>query len=148
MEKPTAAAVGEALRLAEVRCDARGLRWTEPRRRTYELLVEAAVPLKAYDLISSFVGGRGVAGPPTVYRALEFLISEGLVHRIESLNAYLACDGRHGHGSAEFLICECCGRVAELPNGLWAPVEAVAAEHGFRIDRIVVEAAGFCANCA
>ena len=78
---------------------------------------------KAYDLISSYAhDGEPVAKPPTIYRALEFLTAQGLVHRIESMNAFLAC-GSNPHGrSTEFLICDCCGRVEELPG-----VAAVAA---------------------
>lgn len=73
-----------------------------PRRRTYELLLEAGCPVKAYDLISTYAqAGERLAKPPTIYRALDFLLAQGLVHRLESLNAFLACpleDARHAGG--------------------------------------------------
>ena len=91
--------VAAALAHAEALCGAQGHRWTEPRRRVLELLVEAGEPVKAYDLMASY-GAEG-AKPATVYRALEFLEKVGLVHRIVSLSAFQACIGHDGaHGAA------------------------------------------------
>lgn len=121
---------------------------TPSRGRTYELLLEAAAPVKAYDLIASYAGKNApVAKPPTIYRALEFLTEQALVHRIESLNAFLACHADHSGHAAEFLICDCCGRVEELNLATEALASKAAAALGFRADRIVLEVHGACANC-
>jgi Fur family zinc uptake transcriptional regulator len=138
-----------ALHAAEARCVAAGERWTRPRHRTYELLLEADGPVKAYDLISAY-GGKGeqLAKPPTVYRALEFLSAHGLVHRIDSLNAFLACRSDHRTRAAEFLICDCCGRVQELALGAGPVATDAAAAHGFRPERVVLEIHGACAACS
>jgi Fur family transcriptional regulator, zinc uptake regulator len=144
---PPAQAVSTALSAAEAKCIAQGERWTPSRRRTYELLLEAGTPVKAYDLLSSYAPeGEPAAKPPTIYRALDFLLAHGLVHRIESLNAFVACtaDGAH---SAEFLICDCCGRVEELGLGVDRAAVVAAADRGFRPTRVVLEVHGLCADC-
>ncbi|ODT84938.1 Fur family transcriptional regulator [Phenylobacterium sp. SCN 70-31] len=137
-----------ALARAESRCLAAGERWTEPRRRTFELLVEAGRPVKAYDLVASYGPGRRPTKPPTVYRALAFLIGLGLVHKVETGNAFIACPrpdaARH---AANFLICEVCGRADELDLGMREPLEAIAQRLAFRLDRVVIEARGVCAPC-
>lgn len=138
-----------AMRLAESHCVEAGERWTEPRRRTYELLLQAGDAVKAYDLIATYAGRKEpIAKPPTVYRALEFLMSQGLVHRIESLNAYIACRSGHAHAASEFLICDCCGRVHEAPLALDAAHVARIAAQGFSSSRIVLEIHGRCVACA
>lgn len=137
-----------ALVRAEARCLAAGERWTAPRRRTFELLVEAGRPVKAYDLVACYGPGRRPTKPPTVYRALDFLIDLGLVHKVETDNAFIACPrpdaARH---SANFLICEVCGRADELDLGMEESLEAIAARLAFRLDRVVIEARGVCAAC-
>ncbi|MBA4793444.1 MAG: transcriptional repressor [Phenylobacterium sp.] len=146
--RSTLKAVAAALAEAEQVCLAAGDRWTASRRRTYELLVQAGGPVKAYDLISAYATeGEPVAKPPTVYRALEFLTGKGLVHRIESLNAFLACDAQHDGAAAEFLICDCCGRVEELDVGMQDLAAAAVNARGFRPTRIVLEVHGTCAGC-
>ncbi len=137
-----------ALAEAERRCVAAGERLTAPRRRVLELLLEAGQPVKAYDLMAG-VGPPGeTAKPPTVYRALEFLARAGLAHRIESLNAYMACRlGATAHG-AGFLIGDCCGAAREIQP--MTPVEVRQATHdaGYVVTGITVEAHGLCADCA
>lgn len=137
-----------ALVHAEARCLAAGERWTEPRRRTFELLVEAGRPVKAYDLVAVYGPGRRPTKPPTVYRALDFLIELGLVHKVETGNAFIACPrpdaARH---AANFLICEVCGRADELDLGMRQPLEAIAQRLAFRLDNVVIEARGVCATC-
>ncbi len=87
--------VDEALNEAEAVCEARGARLTKIRRKVLSLMLEHREPAKAYDLLQR-LDGEGAAKPPTVYRALEFLLEMGLAHKIESLNAYVAC-GHWGH---------------------------------------------------
>lgn len=144
----TPSALLAALAAAEVHCKDRGEQWTAPRRRTYELLLRAGVPVKAYDLISAYPRpGERFATPPTIYRALDYLASAGLVHRIESLNAFLACSSDEEGHAPGFLICDCCSRVAELELAADLEVVKAAAELGFKIKRMVLEAHGICANC-
>lgn len=137
-----------ALSVAESLCQRRGEQWTAPRRRTYELLVKAGGPVKAYDLISTFAqAGERLAKPPTIYRALDFLLAQGLVHRIESLNAFLACPSEDGRHAAGFLICDCCRRVKELDLGAASAALDAAATEGFLVERVVLEAHGICGDC-
>lgn len=138
--------VGTALAEAEARCAAQGHRWTEPRRRVLELLVEAAEPVKAYDLMAAY-GAEG-AKPATVYRALEFLEKVGLVHRIVSLSAFQACVGHDGAHRAAFLICDCCGSAEEFEAAAGDQVAAAARTRGFGVDRVLVEVHGRCRACA
>lgn len=144
--------LAEALRDAETLCDRTGQRLTAPRRRVLELLLSSGGPVKAYDLMAAFGGEGGPAKPPTVYRALEFLERQGFAHRIESLNAYVACrragegEGEGLHGAA-FLICDCCGTAREAPAPALADVERLSAEAGFSVRSLVMEARGLCAAC-
>ncbi len=139
--------VATDLAQAEARCIEAGERWTRPRMRTYELLAEAGRPLKAYDLIARFGPGRAPAKPTTVYRSLAFLEEHGLAHRIASLNAFVACARRPQRHPAEFLICDCCGRVEEADFGAARITRAFAVQRGFRTDRVLLEARGLCPAC-
>jgi Fur family zinc uptake transcriptional regulator len=104
--------------------------------------------VKAYDLISTFGQvGEGPAKPPTVYRALEFLERQGLVHRIESLSAYVACGKGQGGHAAAFLICDCCGKTHEIEAAIGEPLQQAANETGFVLQSVAIEAHGRCAAC-
>jgi len=134
------------LRRAVDRCGLEGQRWTPARQRVYELVLKAGSPIKAYDIMDLYQDGPA-AKPPTVYRALEFLEQVGLVHRIASLNAYVACQGDQETHAAAFLICDCCGSAQEFEPG---PVDAAtraAAAHGFEARRIALEVRGRCRRC-
>ena len=135
------------LKAAEGRCAAERQRLTEPRRRALEMLLRAGQPVKAYDLLPKFHAGGRAAKPPTVYRALEFLERRGLAHRIESLNAYVACkQGPEAHAAA-FLICDCCGETREVePVGAERLIE-LAGRAGYSVSVVTVEAHGRCAAC-
>ncbi|MEO5336512.1 MAG: transcriptional repressor [Magnetospirillum sp. WYHS-4] len=138
----------EALATAEAVCAKRGARFTELRRRVLEIVWAGHRPLGAYDILDSLGRERGGAAPPTVYRALEFLLEQGLIHRLESLNAYIGCTvpGRP-HGS-QFLICRACGRVAELDDARIEEAIRLSAETvGFTVERKAVEATGLCPRC-
>jgi len=141
------AALTHALAQAETRCEGDGQRLTAPRKRVLELLLAAPGPVKAYDLIGAFGAGGEAAKPPTVYRALEFLERQGFAHRIESLNAYVACRlGAEVHAAA-FLICDCCGDAREVePTGSTAFM-AAAEGAGYAIQSMTIEAHGKCAAC-
>jgi Fur family zinc uptake transcriptional regulator len=135
------------LKAAESLCAAERQRLTEPRRRALEMLLRAGQPVKAYDLLPKFHAGGRAAKPPTVYRALEFLERHGLAHRIESLNAYVACRRVGETHAAAFLICDCCGATAEVEPKAAGEIDAVAAEAGYRLTAVTIEAHGLCAAC-
>jgi Fur family zinc uptake transcriptional regulator len=138
-------ALAAALRDAHSRVAACDERLTDSRRRVLELLLEAGAPVKAYDLIAAY--GEGGAKPPTVYRALEFLERLGFAHRLESLNAYVACRRSGEVHAAAFLICECCGAAAEIEPEIAAGVESAAEAHGYSLRGVMLEARGLCSSC-
>lgn len=140
--------LAESLDQADSICSEHGGKLTPLRRKVLSLLIEAPAPTKAYDLLDK-LGGASSAKPPTVYRSLDFLIEMGLVHRIESLNAYVVCGHwRHGHAAA-FLICENCGGAGELHAD--ASMETLAREASavqFRMRSASIEVRGLCGRCA
>lgn len=144
------AALGSRLAAAEAVCTRRDQRLTAPRRRVLEMLLEAGQPVKAYDLMAAYEP-TAPAKPPTVYRALEFLEREGFAHRIESLNAFVACghpvDGEAIVHAAAFLICDCCGATREVEARLGDPIAGQAVEAGYEIHAVTVEAHGLCQSC-
>jgi Fur family zinc uptake transcriptional regulator len=138
--------LGRALAAAEALCSEMDEELTPPRRRVFELLLATGAPAKVYELIGAYQPGARAVAPTTVYRALAFLERMGLVHRLESLNAYIACqDGRHGH-AAGFLICESCGAAREFEPDL-ASAAAAACAAGYSLNRITTEARGLCPAC-
>lgn len=147
----TAPEVDRALATIEAACIAEGERMTAPRRRVLELLLSAGEPVKAYDLIARYGLDGQAAKPPTVYRALEFLERRGVVHRIASISAYVACsahDDEVGSHAAAFLICDCCGATAEvaIPSSSLG-IDVAASAVGYEIERTTIEGHGRCANC-
>ena len=139
----------DAISHAERVCRERAQKFTPIRRQVLEALLASHRPLGAYEVIDELARSMPRPAPITVYRALDFLMTNGLVHRIESRNAYLAC--AHDHDQAQmvaFLICDRCGSVGEMPA---APVaqslSAAARASGFAPKLSVVEITGTCAHC-
>lgn len=133
---------------AEAICAAAHESLTPLRRRVLELLIDAGGPAKAYDLLDGLKSGAGAAKPPTVYRALDFLTRLGLAHRVESLNAFVACDVGACARTTIFLICDCCGAALESDAGhALVDVGEAAKGAGFAIARTMIEAHGLCAAC-
>jgi Fur family zinc uptake transcriptional regulator len=133
---------------AERRCTAAGESFTPLRRRVLELLLDQHGPAKAYDLLPLLDSDKGTAKPPTIYRALEFLVRVGLAHRIESLNAFVACDVGACARSTIFLICEKCGAAEEFDAGhALVDLTDAAKRDGFAISRTMIEASGVCSAC-
>jgi len=143
------ACLAQAIASAEQACAARGVRLTDLRKRVLELVWDSHAPVKAYDLLDRLRQERSGVAPPTVYRALDFLVAEGLIHRIESLNAFVGCGGPDDAGhQGQFLICRACGETAELNDPDIADVLARKAQRlGFRIDLSTVELKGLCPRC-
>lgn len=119
------------------------------RQKIYDVLQDSGSPLSAYDILAK-LAAEGISGPPTVYRALKKLLSMGLVHRIESLNAYVAC-GRGGAGhahTAQFAICNECESVTEMDDEkLHHAIHQWSDRTGFRIEQETVEVKGTCRKC-
>ncbi len=146
--------VADALSSAEMVCAQRGARLTDLRRQVLELVWDSHAPIGAYDVIdrlSRLRAGQGDdsrVAPPTVYRALDFLIDQGLIHRIESLNAFVGCAEPERPHRGYFLICDACGAAHELAErALDRGLRDRAAELDFQIRRITIEVAGLCADC-
>jgi Fur family zinc uptake transcriptional regulator len=141
--------IEEALDAAEQKCSEEGLRLTPLRRRVLELVWSSHEPVGAYHILDTLREERAGAAPPTVYRALEFLRDHDLIHRIESLNAFVGCgDPARRHGG-QFLICTECGAVAELDDPDIAGAVACRADAlGFTVDRQTIEVSGRCGACA
>ena len=142
------ACIAGALSAAEAACAARALRLTPLRRRVLEILLESHQALGAYDVLGRLASEGLGDQPPVAYRALSFLTEQGFAHRIERLNAYVACahpEAGEGHGAA-FLICRDCGRVAEA-LAEEAPLADDARGAGFAVEDAVVEARGLCPAC-
>lgn len=143
-----AGCVRHAIRDAEAICAGRGARLTTLRRRVLELIWSSHAPVGAYDLLRRLSRERETAAPPTVYRALDFLLDHGLIHRIESLNAFVGCAAPVEAHSGQFLICRRCGAAAELDD----PRVRRAIAHGarelrFTVESDTVEIRGLCAAC-
>jgi Fur family zinc uptake transcriptional regulator len=140
--------ISDALDTAEEICGERGLRLTALRRRVLELVWSRHEPVRAYDLLEELRTERRRAAPPTVYRALEFLIENGFVHRIESLNAFVGCAGPRRPHAGQFLICRGCASVAELDDAAISRMIARKAQSlGFRAQHQTIEVTGLCPEC-
>jgi Fur family transcriptional regulator, zinc uptake regulator len=135
---------------AEAICRAQGARLTPIRRKVFEALCAVDKPLGAYELADrlSPAGGRRLA-PITVYRALDFLIEQGLAYRLASLNAYIpSLNGGERQEAAALLVCESCGLVEEVTSqDLSLEVSNLLKQEGFRLKSKVLEVAGHCAHC-
>ncbi|MEP4198705.1 MAG: transcriptional repressor [Aliishimia sp.] len=133
----------------EAHCAEAGLQFTPTRRRVLEILLDQHKALGAYDILEVLRSEGLGSQPPVAYRALDFLVANGFAHKIEHLNAFIACCRPGQTHTAAFLICRMCKAVAEAPStpariALEGSAEAV----GFSIEATVVEATGLCPNCA
>jgi Fur family zinc uptake transcriptional regulator len=139
----------DALAHAETLCAQRAQRLTPLRRQVLEVLLGSHKPLGAYEIIDRAAQTGARPAPITIYRALDFLRDNGLVHRIESRNAFVACVNNHASGDlVVFLICERCGEVGEAPSAAVADqLKNAARAAGFTPKAPVIEIGGVCANC-
>ena len=141
--------IEEALREAREVCEAHRVRFTALRERVLEIVWQSHRPLGAYTILDTLAGEGRSPAPPTVYRALDFLLEQGLVHRLASLNAFIGC-ARPGHpGTGQFLICRDCGAAAELNDaGIEREIGRSASARGFAAHHHTIEVSGLCRNCA
>jgi Fur family zinc uptake transcriptional regulator len=139
----------QAIAQAEAICRSYGARLTPIRRRVLETLHASAKPLGAYELADALApNGRRMA-PITIYRALEFLIEQGLAHRLASQNAYIASfNGSGSRGATAFLLCEECGGVDEVTSAeLGETLSNLLNRQGFQPRARVMEVTGRCSHC-
>jgi Fur family zinc uptake transcriptional regulator len=140
--------VSEALDTAEHLCVVRGVQLTPIRHQVLSLIWESHKAVKAYELLDRFKPLKNAAKPATIYRALDFLIEQGLVHRIESLNAFVGCS-RSGHQHEQLLlICNRCHDVEERPaTDVMAALADEIAQAGFVAHSKAIEIQGLCRQC-
>lgn len=141
-------------------CTRRGAQLTALRREVLRLVLEAEAPIGAYALLDRLKASRAGAAPPTVYRALDFLVEQGLIHKVERLNAFIGCTDALDHphdcdcGEAhdhphQFLICGQCGTATEISDpGVALALARAARAAGFMPRRATVEMEGLCGRCA
>lgn len=137
------------LRQAESLCQERGVKLTQQRRTVLELLCAADKPLSAYDLLDQLRETTRNPAPPTVYRALDFLLEQGFAHKLESLHAYIGCTHPDHPHASQFLICSQCGSVDEIEDeAINASLQRAEQNTGFQMRRPVIELLGTCADCS
>ncbi|HUJ03825.1 MAG TPA: Fur family transcriptional regulator [Rhizomicrobium sp.] len=135
-----------ALEAAEALAASRGVRLTPLRHRVLEIVLESHRPMGAYDVLKELSPER--PQPPIVYRALDFLLAQGFVHRIDSLNAYVGCFSPARPHRSHFLLCTRCGRAAEIDDDpLVTALDDAARSAGFAVQRETVEISGICSEC-
>ena len=140
--------IDRALDRAAQLCEKRGARLTELRREVLALVWRGHEPVGAYAILDALRLTHPTAAPPTVYRTLDFLIGQGLIHRLASLNAYMGCARPGAPHVSQFLICAGCGTAAELDEpAIAAAVLRRADELGFALEQQTVEVRGLCPGC-
>jgi Fur family transcriptional regulator, zinc uptake regulator len=139
----------DAFDRAERLCAEHGTQLTDLRRAVLSVIWQSHSAIGAYDILDRLREAGRRAAPVTVYRALDFLMANGLVHRLSSQNAYIGCDHPEVSHNAQILICRLCGTAGEVSApAITAAIEKTAAESGFRIEAPVVEITGICPRCA
>lgn len=137
-----------SIRLAEQLCRDRGVRFTPQRRAVLSILTEAGQPIGAYDLLDRMRLAHPGAKPPTVYRALDFLLEHGLIHKLTSIQAFVSCTHPTDDHQCQFLICNTCNGIEELDSEpVRQSLEQASNTAGFKATRSVVELHGICRQC-
>jgi Fur family zinc uptake transcriptional regulator len=136
------------VRAVEHASEERGLRLTPLRREVLELIASIRKPIKAYDLLDLLRQKHGNAAPPTVYRALDFLLQNGFIHKLESINAFVSCHHPADAHQVPFLICDTCSSAEEVCDERVADlIEMQAKALGFRPQAQTLEVHGICKHC-
>ncbi|MEW5839087.1 MAG: transcriptional repressor [Pseudomonadota bacterium] len=140
--------LAQALAQAETLCQTQGVRLTPLRRQVLELVCASHAAIKAYDIIHQLSTEDHQVKPPTVYRTLDFLLEHGLIHRVDSLNAFVGCSHPQEPHEARLLICDSCGDIGELSDpALDRALQQAIDQAGFRTTRAHLEIHGLCAHC-
>lgn len=140
--------IAAQLDTAQTLCETRGRRLTPIRRKVLEILLTQGRSVKAYELLELIRDVQAGAAPPTVYRALDFLVEEGLVHRLDAINAWTACHDAGGERHDLLVVCTHCGSVAELSDpALTRQLAETVAQAGFHLSGLETELRGLCRSC-
>jgi Fur family zinc uptake transcriptional regulator len=140
--------VDNAVQAATELCRQQGLRFTPIRQRVLELVWASHAPMAAYDLLKTLRKEKANAEAPTIYRALDFLQQHGLVHKIETMNAFVGCDHPGHPHTGQFLICTECNQVREQESSeLDIAISEYALINNFAINSHTIELIGLCGNC-
>ena len=140
--------VDSAIQAATTLCEQQDLRFTPIRKRVLQLVWASHAPMAAYDLLKALRKEKGNAEAPTIYRALDFLLQHGMVHKIESMNAFVGCDHPGNPHAGQFLICTECNQVLEQESSdLSQLISRHAFSYNFTISSQTVEIMGTCERC-
>ena len=140
--------ITDALKNGEKICTENGQKFTAIRRKVLELVWESHKPVKAYDILEKLAKKDGAPVPPTVYRALDFLLNNGLVHRINSLNAFVGCSHPGPNNQCYFLICNDCDEVTECcSDQLGKAIKVSTKTNSFTPESVCLEIKGICESC-
>lgn len=139
----------DLLEEAQRRCRQQGRQWTNQRADVLAIMAEQRTPVTAYELLEAIRVVHPNPKPATVYRALDFFMALGLVHKLDSDNRFILCQHHHEHHTAQFMICDDCGQVQEMPISavLQQELEQQAAKLGFEMTRQGMEIHGHCVRC-
>ncbi len=141
--------ITSALAQASAICEERGLRWTKLRAQVLSLVWQAHKPIGAYEVLRQLQPEGKPAAPPTVYRALDFLLEQGFVHRIASLNAFIGCICPDENHSGQFFICKNCKETVEIKNNnIRQAIKDIAQQQKFSVENELVEVVGTCFSCS
>lgn len=140
--------LNSVLQQAEELCSQKGSRLTAQRRTVLEMVFASDKPLTAYEILDQLRETTKNPAPPTVYRALDFLLEQGLIHKLESQHAFIGCTHPEHQHTGQFLICDDCGEVCEIENKAIAKsLHSAEQAAGFKTRHPVIELVGTCAQC-
>ena len=140
--------IKEALIEAKTICDQRGVKLTKLRETVLKLIWKNHCYVKAYDLLDDLKKIDSSAKPPTIYRSLEFLLENGFIHKIQSLNAFVGCSHPNEHNECYFLICKECQNIEECHSeNINEFVQFTSSNNNFSANKVTLEISGICQEC-
>lgn len=140
--------IEDAILNAELICKDNGIRFTAIRRKVFELIWKSHNPIKAYDILDFLQEENAAARPTTVYRSIDFLIENGLIHKLNRLSAYVGCAHPRKHNDCYFLICSSCGDITECCDSKITEIIIGSSSNlNFKTKNVTLEIEGICQNC-
>lgn len=137
------------IKSAEQYCEKNGYQFTTPRKQVLEILLSNTKALGAYDIIKKLSNNLKIIKPPTVYRAIDFWLEHGFIHKIESLNAYISCCHQGTHAYALMMICYQCHDIKEIAmKALPATINKILTDQKFKQKKSIIEISGECIQCS
>lgn len=135
------------LKQAQLFCEENKYRFTLPRQQVLETIINRHKPISAYDILRTLSVEKEIK-PPTIYRAIDFWSKHGFIHRVESLNCYIACNADHQHKGIQILICDSCGSTKETCLNEFKIPTKIKDNKTFLVKTWNLEIHGLCANCS